>query len=211
MNWKIYGRKRPLPNLRRYPGVCLKWLRKITKTSSFRTAGTRLSVIAGVLSSFYLGISLMEFGTPTTRTKLSGNKNFERLIIFRRISKIYVRYMTVWWCLQWDSVVYTAPPPRDGPRPPGNPGGPACRGRNGKIVFIHCRAQILRNLDEHTIIAQTQVNNANIVSWERFPADWGLSCFSCHRCRHWRTYWLTLEIRDLMKTHLHWQYVTTNV
>lgn len=50
---------------------------------------------------------------------------------------------------QWDSVVYTAPPPppHDGPHPPGNPGGPACRGgqgalpRNGKIFIIHWRIQ----------------------------------------------------------------------
>jgi len=57
--------------------------------------GTRLSVIIGVLSSFHLGISPVEFGSPTTRTRLSGDKNFERLIIFRRIPKIYVRYINM--------------------------------------------------------------------------------------------------------------------
>lgn len=104
--------------------------------------GTRLSVTAGVLCSFYLGMSPMEFGSLTTRTRLSGNKNFERLIIFRRIPKIYMKYINMLWCLQWDSVVYTAPPPPppDGPKPPGNPGGPACNGqgqfppRNGKYI-----------------------------------------------------------------------------
>lgn len=174
--------------------------------------GTILSVIVGVLSSFYLGISPMEFGSLACRTRLSGNNNFERLIIFRMIAKIYVRCINMWWYLQWDSVVYTAeppPPPHDGPRPPGKTGGPACRGqgqgpppRNGKIFFIHWRAQIPRNLDEHSNIAQTQVNNASIVSWEGFPADWTLSCFPCHR--YWLTYWLTLELTDLKMTRLHW-------
>jgi hypothetical protein len=114
--------------------------------------------------------------------------------------------MNVWWCLQWDSVVYTAtppPPPHNGPPPPGGRGGPACRGQgapapNSKIFFIHWRTQILRSMDEHSNIAQTQISNANIGLWDGFPADWELSCFSCHRYRHhWRTYWLTLELIDL--------------
>jgi hypothetical protein len=184
--------------------VCLKWQGKITKTSSLMIISTRLSVTVGFLSSFYVGISPMEFGSLTTKTSVSGNRNFERLTIFRRIPKIYVRYMNMWWCLQWDSVVYTAAPPpsHDGPHPPGKPGGPACRGqgsrpRNGKIFSTHWRAQILRSLDGHSNIGQTQVNNANIVSWEGFPAEWGLSCFSCHRHRrHWLTIWLTLELID---------------
>jgi hypothetical protein len=110
--------------------------------------------------------------------------------------------MNVWWCLQWDSVVYTATPqqpPHDGPPPPRGRGGPACRGQgrgpgNSKIFFIHWRAQTLRSMDEHSNIAQTPVNNANIGSWYGFRADWELSCFSCHRYHHWRTYWLTLEL-----------------
>jgi len=39
--------------------------------------GTRTSVIVGVLSSSYLGISPMEFGSLTNRNMLFGNKNVE--------------------------------------------------------------------------------------------------------------------------------------
>jgi hypothetical protein len=31
INWKGYGGKRPLPNLRYYPGICLEGLRKTMK------------------------------------------------------------------------------------------------------------------------------------------------------------------------------------
>jgi hypothetical protein len=34
MNWEGYGRKQSLPNLRYYPGMCLKELRKTTKDFS---------------------------------------------------------------------------------------------------------------------------------------------------------------------------------
>jgi hypothetical protein len=31
MNWKGFGKKGPLPNLRHYPGICQEELREITK------------------------------------------------------------------------------------------------------------------------------------------------------------------------------------
>jgi hypothetical protein len=34
LNWRGYGRKRPWPDLRYYPGICLEGQRKATKTQS---------------------------------------------------------------------------------------------------------------------------------------------------------------------------------
>jgi hypothetical protein len=43
INWKLCGRKRPWPNLRHYPGICLDGPRKTTKTS-LMIAGIRADI-----------------------------------------------------------------------------------------------------------------------------------------------------------------------
>jgi hypothetical protein len=44
MNWKGFGRKQFLPNLRYYPGIFLERLRKITKGTSVRIADSRAEI-----------------------------------------------------------------------------------------------------------------------------------------------------------------------
>lgn len=43
MSWKVCGRKRSWPNLRYYPGICLKGLRKQRETPRSRSTGRDLS------------------------------------------------------------------------------------------------------------------------------------------------------------------------
>jgi hypothetical protein len=68
MNWKEHEKKLSWPNLRHFPGFCLKLLKKITKHSEYPVFGSRLELGTSRIRSMCVNLITLKFSVYMHRT-----------------------------------------------------------------------------------------------------------------------------------------------